>query len=221
MTNPFASDDDKPDDRSADASTGSGSLPSYNAYSGGDAPDDGAPLTGATGKDAYPGPGKRLGALVIDNILIGIIGIILIMTIAGSDISDYSDKFQAWQDAGEPGSAPVMDAGNLLIASVITLVIWFVYRVVMEVRKGQTLGKMALKMKVVDVDGQLPTFQASFLRNSWYLISTVLSFIPVIGWVANVGIPAALGVTISKDPYRQSFTDQWAKTYVVSTRPTF
>lgn len=58
MTNPFASDDDKPDDRSADASTGSGSLPSYNAYSGGDATDDGAPLTGATDRDAYPGRGS-------------------------------------------------------------------------------------------------------------------------------------------------------------------
>ncbi|WP_312808527.1 RDD family protein [Corynebacterium variabile] len=219
MTNPFASDDDKPDDRSADASTGSGSLPSYNAYSGGDAPDDGAPLTGATGKDAYPGPGKRLGALVIDNILIGIIGIILIMTIAGSDISDYSDKFQAWQGAGEPGSAPVMDAGNLLIASVITLVIWFVYRVVMEVHKGQTLGKMALKIKVVDADGKLLTTGASFKRNSWYIAVFLLGmFVGSIGQIVSVILIAVLGFTIARSPYRQHTFDQWSKSYVINAR---
>jgi uncharacterized RDD family membrane protein YckC len=217
MTNPYASDGDRPDDTSEDASTAGGSLPSYSAYTGGDAPDSGAPLTGTTGQDAYPGAGKRLGALVIDSILIGIIGMVLIMTIAGSDISDYSDEFQAWQDAGEPDSAPVMDAGNLLIASVITLVIWFAYRVILEVRKGQTLGKMALKIKVVDADGKLLTAGASFKRNSWYIAVFLLGmFVGSIGQIVAVILVAVLGFTIARNPFRQHTFDQWSKAYVVN-----
>lgn len=219
MTNPYASDDDQPDDRSGDASLGSGSLPSYNAYSGGDATDNGAPLTGATDKDAYPGPGKRLGALVIDNILIGIIGFVLIITIAGSDFTDYADEFQAWQDAGEPGDPPLMDLGNFIIACLITLVLWFAYRIILEVRNGQTLGKMALKIKVVDADGKPLSAGASFKRNSWYIAVFLLTmFVGNIGSIVVAVLMAVLGFMIGSSPYRQHTFDQWSKAYVVNAR---
>lgn len=214
MTNPYASDDDQPDNQAGDASTGAGPLPSYNAYAGADRTEDGPSLTA---KGAYPGAGKRLGALVIDNILIGVIGFILIAVLAGSDFTGYADEYTAWQDAGESGDAPVMDLGNFIIAGLITLVIWYAYRVTMEVRTGQTLGKMALKIKVVDADGSLLTAGASFKRNSWYIAVFLLSmFVGTIGSIVVLILMAVLGVMIARSPYRQHTFDQWSKAYVVN-----
>jgi hypothetical protein len=42
--------------------------------------------------------------------------------------------------------------------------------------------------------------------------------IPFIGWLFSLAIYIALGVTISKDPQKQSFTDKWGKAYVVRSR---
>jgi len=77
---------------------------------------------------------------------------------------------------------------------------------------------MIMKMKVVDIDGRHPSIGSSLIRNVWYLFNTLAGLIPFVGWIANIGIPVAMAVTISGHPYRQSFTDRWAKTYVVSTR---
>ncbi|WP_297004536.1 RDD family protein [uncultured Corynebacterium sp.] len=219
--NPFSDDHGQ---RDADQHSGAGPLPSYDAYTNsgttGDGTDayTGAPLTGAGTDQPYPGAGRRLGALVIDNIIISIIGFVLVTVIAGSDFTDYADKFQTWHDAGEPGDAPVLDLGNFVIALLLTLIIWFVYRLSMEVRRGQTLGKMALKIKVVDADGKLLTAGASFKRNSWYIAVFLLSmFVGFIGSIVVLILMAVLGVMITRSPFGQHTFDQWAKAYVVNT----
>lgn len=210
MSNPYGPDDNQ-------NPYAQGGVP-QNGMPQGNYPQGGFPPAGYPLVSPYPGAGARLGAYVIDLLVVGVVMAFIGAVVLWDDINTWIDDLERWDGNG---AGPDLNMGGFYLISVISIVVWLVYRIGMEIWKGQTVGKMALKMKVVDVDGQLPTFQASFLRNSWYLISSVLSFIPVIGWVANVGIPAALGVTISKDPYRQSFTDQWAKTYVVSTRPTF
>jgi uncharacterized RDD family membrane protein YckC len=181
-------------------------------------PQGGFPPAGYPLVSPYPGAGARLGAYVIDLLVVGVAMAVVMLFVVWDDVSAWIDDLDQWDGNGD---APDLNMGGFYLISILSIIIWMAYRICMETWRGQTVGKMALKMKVVDVDGQLPTAQASFLRNSWYLISAVLSFIPVVGWVANVGIPAALGVTISRDPYRQSFTDHWGRTYVVSTRPTF
>lgn len=190
----------------------------WNPYPPGDHSRGTYPFPGYPVISPYPGAGVRLGALIIDHLVVGVIMSVIAVTVLWDDISSWINEVERWDGYGD---ATYPDMGGFYLVGVISVVVWFAYRVGMEVTRGQTLGKMALKIRVVDVDGALPTFGASFLRNSWYLISSVLSFIPFLGWIANLGIPVAMAVTISNHPYKQSFTDRWAKTYVVSTRPVF
>lgn len=165
----------------------------------------------------YPGAGARLLAYVLDALVVGVVAGILGFTLVRDDVSVWIDRLAVWDpESGVP--APELDTSNFWVLGALTLVVWFVYRILMETSRGQTLGKMALRMKVVDIDGRTPTASASFLRNSWYLISGVLGAVPVLGMFVTVSIYVALGVTISRDSYRRSFADRWGKTYVVSTR---
>lgn len=213
--------------------TGENSPTGRNPYSPGDYPQSGYPQSGYPQGNhpqggfpppgypvvsPYPGAGARFGALVLDYLVVGVIVGIIGAFIVWNDVVEWINALERWDGYGD---APDLDAGKFTLVGILSIVIWFLYRVGMETTRGQTLGKMALKMKVVDVDGQVPTLQASLLRNSWYLISCALSFIPFLGWIANIGIPVAVAITLSNNTYRQSFTDSWAKTYVVSTRPTF
>lgn len=163
----------------------------------------------------YPGVGARFGALVLDYLLMLVVSGIIGATFMWGDVADWFDALDRWDGTG---SAPELNMAGFYIVGVLSVVLWFVYRIGMECTRGQTLGKMAVKIKVVDVDGNLPTFGASFTRNSWFLIVQVLGLIPLVGWIATIGIPIALAVSIGNSRYRQSFTDVWAKTYVISTR---
>jgi uncharacterized RDD family membrane protein YckC len=58
----------------------------------------------------------------------------------------------------------------------VSFAIW-VYQVVQLLRTGQTLGKKWLGVKVVRMDGGLPTFGSHFLRG---LILNVLGIIDVV-----------------------------------------
>ncbi|WP_130839515.1 RDD family protein [Corynebacterium neomassiliense] len=164
----------------------------------------------------YPGPGARLAAYVIDSLVVGFLGAVVGFFLVRDDVVRWFDEIEAWNPETSPAPEPGMS--DLYILSAVTLLIWFAYRIIMETSRGQTLGKMALKMKVVDFDGRTPDFGASFLRNSWYLVNFLAGTVPLLGTLVSFGIYIALGTTISRSPYNQSFADRWGKTYVVSTR---
>lgn len=232
MSNPYGSpenpfrDDSHGSDRE-DAGTGGGSsLPSYGDYvtdGDGDTGDTATPYAGGltgTGTPTYAGAGRRLGAYVIDGILIGIVAMVLYYIFAWDDVSTYSDQYTTWQDAGKPeGHAPTMDVTGLLITSLATLVIWFLYRILTEVRTGQSLGKKLLGIRVVDEEGKTLSARASFQRNSWYIVVFLLTtFVGNIGQIVSLILMAVLGVMISRSAFRQHTFDQWAKAYVVNAR---
>jgi uncharacterized RDD family membrane protein YckC len=198
--NPFSDDRRREDaDRAGDATGGEGSLPSYNAYAGsgptGPANDyTSSPMTGS----AYPGPGVRLGALLIDFVAVWIVTLIISVIFV-----DF-------------GSGTI-SIGAQIVLQLVSLVIWLAYRVGMEVTTGASLGKMALKIKVVDADGKLLTAGASFKRNSWYIAVFLLGmFVGSIGQIVAVILVAVLGFTIARNPFRQHTFDQWSKAYVVN-----
>ncbi|WP_145943468.1 RDD family protein [Corynebacterium glyciniphilum] len=223
MTNPY---DNRPND----------DLPSYGDYSSsgsGDRPLDQNFGYGQPGPSAYPGSndpsqgfmvnpnpgaGKRLGAFVIDFVLFGIVAGILIAVIASGDMMDYADAYVAWDDAGQTGPMPELAMGKFYLGALLSLVLWFIYRVLMESKFGRTIGKMALGIAVVGDDGQKLTAQQSLIRNSWYLAIAVAGYIPLIGGFVAIGIYAALGVLIARDPQNQHLCDKWAKAHVVNAR---
>lgn len=199
--NPFSDDRSREDaDRAGDATGGEGSLPSYNAYAGsgptGPANDyTSSPMTGS----AYPGPGVRLGALLIDFVAVWIVTLIISVIFV-----DF-------------GSGTI-SIGAQIVLQLVSLVIWLAYRVGMEVATGASLGKMALGLKVVDASGAPLSAQDSLMRNLWYVVSAVLGMIPFIGWLLNIAVYIAVGVTISNNQFNQSFSDKWGKAYVVRSR---
>jgi uncharacterized RDD family membrane protein YckC len=127
--------------------------------------------------------------------------------------------YVAWVDAGQFGAEPELEMGNLYLGSLLSVVLWFAYRVLMESHQfGRTVGKMALGITVVGDDGQKLTAQQSLIRNSWYLAIAVAGYIPLIGGFVAIGIYAALGVLIARDPQNQHICDKWAKAHVVNAR---
>lgn len=195
------------------------SLPSYSDYSEAPRPSDIDESEALLATGTYPGAGKRFGGYIVDSILLGIVSFALTIVFAAKDFSRFSTEFQDWTDAGKPGDGPVLETGGILIAALLSLIIWFIYRISCEVRGGQTLGKKLLKMKVVAEDGSPLTFRASFKRNSWYIAVFLLSF-----FASNFGpfiallLIAILGITIARNPQGQHTFDQWAKTCVVNIR---
>ncbi|WP_312799093.1 RDD family protein [Corynebacterium variabile] len=196
--NPFSDDRGQEDaDRSGGATGGASPLPSYNAYAASGPTDPTNAYAAHMAGSAYPGPGARLGALLIDFVVVWILtGVIAVIFV------DFSSITLAAQ----------------IGMQFISLVIWLAYRIGMEVTTGASLGKMALGLKVVDASGATLSAQDSLMRNLWYVVSTVVGMIPFLGWLLNLGVCIAVGVTISNDQFNQSFSDKWGKAYVVRSR---
>jgi uncharacterized RDD family membrane protein YckC len=87
----------------------------------------------------YQGVAIRFVALIIDYIIIGVIAGILALPFV----------FAAVALAGMRGALSALSGRSIEAASLIALVVWFLYFTLLEGRYGQTIGKMALNIKVV------------------------------------------------------------------------
>ena len=61
----------------------------------------------------------------------------------------------------------------------------------MEHTRGQTVGKMILKLQTIGPDGGNPTVEEAVKRNSYILLG-LLGLIPLIGWIASLASLAAI-----------------------------
>jgi uncharacterized RDD family membrane protein YckC len=74
--------------------------------------------------------------------------------------------------------APERGAVTLLVWSTVVYTLYWLYSVLMHARYGQTLGKMATRVKVLDVsEERIPTLRQAFLRDIGYIIPNVGSLI--------------------------------------------
>ena len=107
----------------------------------------------------YAGFARRLGALIIDGIIIQIVNFVLGFVVG------LAVGFGGAVGGGESnGSSPVSFAVSILLL-LLQLGIALGYYIYFIGAKGQTLGKMALGIKVVTVDGQqVPGYVKAFLR---------------------------------------------------------
>jgi len=136
-------------------------------------------------------PGSRLLARLLDGLLLG--GVVLILlAISGRYPADTS---AAALSAALPG-------------------VWWllgfsaVYEVTLVAARGQTLGKMAMRIRVAALpDGGAPGFGRSVMR---WVVPVVMNIVPFLGLLAYV--------PILFDPLRQGLHDKAAGTVVVSTR---
>ena len=131
------------------------------------------------------GVGRRAVAIIIDSILLGIVAY-LVASVTGGTTSE------GFQLSGAP--------------AFLVFLVAMAYYVVMEKTSGATLGKMAMKLKVVKQDGSALDWQASIVRNVLRIIDGF--FFYVVG---------AIAVWMSKS--KQRLGDMAAHTIVVRAQP--
>ncbi len=128
----------------------------------------------------YASFGSRLGAWIIDIIIIGVLQAIVItpiMAMLGLGIAsqvDGSGEFTEEQALGMVGA--MMAAVSSAI--IVTYAISILYYAIMESSKAQaSLGKMAVGIKVTDMDGQRISFGKGLLRSIGKIISGMILLI--------------------------------------------
>lgn len=148
----------------------------------------------------------RFLARIIDGILVGVVsGIILgFLGIA------------AWGMGGRGGSWFMSVVGTL-----VSVALALGYYAFMESTRGQTVGKMLLKLRVQNLEGQNPTLEQALRRNAFLAIQ-VVSVVPILGGIisglASLAAVIYIAVTINNDTAtRRGWHDQFAGARVVKT----
>ncbi len=141
----------------------------------------------------------RFLAKLIDWILVGIVlGVIVIPLTIGLAFSGVGF-------GGMPGIGGFSVGG--IISSVVMYGLALAYFAFLESNRGQTLGKMLLKLKVTDQAGNLPPMEQAFKRNAYML----LPIIPILGGLAYLAVTIYIAVTINNDAQtRRGWHDQFA-----------
>ena len=146
-------------------------------------------------------PLMRIGARVIDYIIWAIVSIIVTLIFAGSVLATGADDDVSFAAA--------------FLAGIIGVGLITAYETFLVGSRGQTLGKMALGIKVVRMDGSPPDMKDGFMRILPYTALGVLgSIIPFVGLISFIVVLVSL-VFLFTDENRQTVWDKVAKTIVV------
>lgn len=173
----------------------------------GPAPDSPQAMTGwatvGTGETVQlAGAGSRLGARIIDIVIIGVVFIILIIVGVASAVGLADGD----STITEEDTAAV---GTIVAFTLLAVAISILYEVTMIATKGQTLGKMAVRIRVVRADnGLVPGWGKSIGR---WIIPAALNFIPFVGWL----LALLVYVSLLWDKVRQGWHDKAAGTLVI------
>ena len=144
-------------------------------------------------ENKYAGFWVRLLALIIDGLLLSLILMPILKAVFPSDV--VSSSYMA---SGAAGFSTNLGGTAGTLYSILSML----YFVVMTVMFGGTLGKMAMKIKVVDENGANIGWGAGVLRE------VVGKFISAI--VIGLGY-----LWVAFDAKKQGWHDKIAKTYVV------
>ncbi|MEM2967997.1 MAG: RDD family protein [Candidatus Bathyarchaeia archaeon] len=137
----------------------------------------------------------RLIALVIDSIIIGIVGYIILNFVVLSII---------WS-----GAWWLLGFGYWLLLPFISGVIQVFYSAILDVAWGATIGKRILGLKVQMTNGSRVQFGQAFLRN----LSKIYPLLLLLDWIIGIATPGP--------DMRQKYTDRMAGTTVVQVKQVF
>lgn len=168
---------------------------------------------GGYGAPAPSGPGQpadvgiRLGARLIDAIIVGIVNAI----IAGAILVPLI--FSSYDGGAMSSMFMTGMSGVGILLSLIGLAISFGYYVYFDTTRGATPGKMILNLQVQGGAGN-PSTEESLKRNAFL----ALGIIPVLGGLLQLAAIIYIAITISQDPGNRGWHDHFAATRVVRTR---
>ncbi len=142
--------------------------------------------------------GTRFLARLIDGILLAIVFMVIIVPIFVVAIFSGSAGFGGVFGGG-------LGLGNL-VGSIIFAAVIIGYFAFLESSRGQTIGKMIMKLKTVGPDGENPSFEMAAKRNAWY----ALGIIPILGGLAQLAVVVYIAITISQSDTNTGWHDTFA-----------
>lgn len=159
-------------------------------------PPSGSPQ-GTAGADV----GIRVGARLIDSIILWIVSLIIITPLVFTAL---------FADSQSGGMMSTFGGGGFgigaIVASLLSLAIWLAYYALFDSRMGGTPGKKILKLEVRGPDGTNPTIEESLKRNAWM----VLSIVPFVGGLLQLAAAIYILVTISRSDANVGWHDEFA-----------
>lgn len=160
---------------------------------------------------AVPRPGELLDrflARLIDFILLAVVNSIIVSTVVVGLLMGHRAGLGGGYGFGY-GASWAASA----VSSVLSAALALGYFAFLEASRGQTVGKMLLKLRTTGPDGQNPTMDQAVRRNIWTAIG-VIGILPLLGWAAGIlSLVAAImiAVGISNDTVnRQAWHDHFA-----------
>ncbi|MFZ5869347.1 MAG: RDD family protein [Actinomycetota bacterium] len=152
--------------------------------------------------------GMRFVARLVDFVLLGVVQGILF---AGGTFLSAAVGFWPFGDAG------AFRAMTGVLGSLVPALIALGYFTLMESARGQTVGKMLVRIQARGPDGATPTFEQALKRNLWTALG-VIGVLPFVGGVlvalAQLAAVISIAVTISNSPARRGWHDDFAGTSV-------
>jgi uncharacterized RDD family membrane protein YckC len=135
---------------------------------------------------------RRLVARIIDWLVVGIpVGLLLWLLVGSFDLNR---------------------GGRTFGMEIVYAVVYFVYEALMLTARGQTVGKMAMGIRVAMLSGgAVPAGQPGWSRAATYALPPIVPCCGPLFWLVNVSW------LLWDKPYRQALHDKVAKTVVVST----
>ena len=144
-------------------------------------------------------PGARLGARILDIVIVTVALIILAAIGIGAAFAGSSNS----------DDASAFSVGALVVSVLLAAAVGLLYEVTMIATRGQTLGKMATKIKVVRADnGLVPGWGKSIGR---WILPALLPIIPLVGWILSL----LVYISLLWDRARQGWHDKAAGTLVI------
>ena len=143
---------------------------------------------GATSNDLVP----RFIARLLDGILLAIVQSVLVTGLIVGALFGTGGGLGRGFGSGLLGGAAFSVAS--LVASLIGAAISIGYFAFLESSRGQTIGKMLLRIRVEGPGGGNPTMEQALRRNAWM----ALSIIPWVGGLAQFAAAIFIAVTISQ-----------------------
>jgi uncharacterized RDD family membrane protein YckC len=140
----------------------------------------------------------RFLARLIDGVIVGVVyAVVGLVLIAGLLL-------------GPVDSAYVAGA----VTAIVLVALQLGYFVYLDTTRGQTVGKMLLKLRVLGPQGGLPTVEQSLRRNIW-LAAGLAGVVPIVGGLlggaAQLVAVVMIAVGINGDPVnRQAWHDHFA-----------
>lgn len=140
-------------------------------------------------------PGQRIGARLIDAVIVsGVLGALVVALFVSDDDFNQFTGF---------------NLGYTLVGLLLSLA----YEVGFVIWKGGTPGKLVLGLRIIhQEDGRTPPDQQHALMR-W--VPSLVGYLPILGGLISLGIFILSLVWLFNDPNRQTVYDKVGKTYVV------